>query len=220
MQYDRLFNTESPGSVTDDILDDVNPDSIKILSGAVCEPSILSTCSAHLAASKDSSSLHFQFERLGYYALDKDSKSDKLIFNRVVTLKDAWSAGGGGEKKGGGSGERRRGNNAGGSKGGGEVAPDFARVRITTGRIIAAEPHPESEKLLVTKVDCGEDKPRTIVAGLAGHHSPSSLVGVGVLFCSNLKVSRVVGTESNGMLLGVSKEVSETGCNMNTASTI
>ena len=204
MQYDRLFKTESPGSATENFLDDVNPDSIKVLSGAVCEPSIQSTCSAHLVASKDPSSLHFQFERQGYYALDKESTPDNLVFNRVVTLKDAWS--GGKDGKQGGGGERRRGNNAGASKGGGEVAPDHARVRITTARVVSAEPHPESDKLLVTKVECGEDETRTIVAGLAAHVSPSSLEGVGVLFCSNLKPARVAGMESNGMLLGVSKE--------------
>ncbi|GMH56841.1 hypothetical protein TrRE_jg10463, partial [Triparma retinervis] len=153
---------------------------------------------------RDPSSLHFQFERQGYYALDKESTPDNLVFNRVVTLKDAWS--GGKDGKQGGGGERRRGNNAGASKGGGEVAPDHARVRITTARVVSAEPHPESDKLLVTKVECGEDETRTIVAGLAAHVSPSSLEGVGVLFCSNLKPARVAGMESNGMLLGVSKE--------------
>jgi len=201
MQYDRLFKTENPGSSSENFLDDVNPDSIKVLRGAVCEPSIRSACISHLEASKEPSSLHFQFERQGYYALDKESTPSNLVFNRVVTLKDAWSVGK--DQKARVANERRRGQAKSSNSSG--PAADHARVRITAGEILTVKPHPESDTLLITTVECGEPEPRTIVAGIAAHLSPTSLPGTPVLFCSNLKPARVAGTESNGMILGVSK---------------
>ncbi len=79
--YDRLYNHEAPSSQKDmDHLDFINPDSLKVIKAKV-EPSL-----------KDVKSLDkFQFQRVGYFCVDKDSSSDKLIFNRTVALKDSWS---------------------------------------------------------------------------------------------------------------------------------
>ncbi|MCW3785823.1 glutamine--tRNA ligase/YqeY domain fusion protein [Plebeiibacterium sediminum] len=79
--YDRLYNHEAPSSQKDaDHLDFINPDSLKIVTAKV-EPSL-----------KDAKPLdQFQFQRVGYFCVDKDSTSDKLIFNRTVALKDSWS---------------------------------------------------------------------------------------------------------------------------------
>ena len=78
--YDRLFTDEAPDSHKEkDFLEFVNPDSLKIVKGFV-EPS-LST-----ARNEDT----FQFQRLGYFTVDKDSSSEKLVFNKTVGLKDAW----------------------------------------------------------------------------------------------------------------------------------
>lgn len=99
MQYDRLFNKPSPGSDTGDFLDDINPDSVTVLEGARCEPSVAMDCLGHMSAVEGGAThhgeLHYQFERQGYYALDSSSTKDKLVFNRVVTLRDTW----GGEAK-------------------------------------------------------------------------------------------------------------------------
>ncbi|MBS3993473.1 MAG: glutamine--tRNA ligase/YqeY domain fusion protein [Bacteroidetes bacterium] len=79
--YDRLFNHEAPDSQKDkDFKEFINPDSLKIVTGFI-EPSV------KLAAIGD----RFQFQRLGYFCLDKDSSKDSLIFNRTVTLKDTWA---------------------------------------------------------------------------------------------------------------------------------
>ncbi len=79
--YDRLFSTPEPGADTGNFLDDLNPASLTTLTGCRVEPS--------LAGAKPGERL--QFERLGYFCVDPDSDSEKLIFNRTVTLKDAWA---------------------------------------------------------------------------------------------------------------------------------
>jgi glutaminyl-tRNA synthetase len=78
--YDRLFKEANPGSADRNYLDDINPDSVK-------------TITAQLeAALKDAKPEdRFQFERHGYFVADrKDSQSGKPVFNRTVTLRDAW----------------------------------------------------------------------------------------------------------------------------------
>lgn len=78
--YDRLFTDEAPDSHKEkDFLDFVNPESLKTVTGFV-EPSLKT------AQIEDT----FQFQRLGYFTVDKDSVAEKLIFNKTVGLKDAW----------------------------------------------------------------------------------------------------------------------------------
>lgn len=78
--YDRLFTDEAPdGHKEKDFLEFVNPDSLKIVT-AYLEPS--------LATAKIEDK--FQFQRLGYFTVDKDSTDVKLVFNKTVGLKDAW----------------------------------------------------------------------------------------------------------------------------------
>ena len=82
-QYSHLFTAERPDKVDEgvDWKDGMSPESLVVLSDAKLEPS--------LAESKPGD--RFQFERQGYYCADKDSTSEKLIFNRTVTLKDSWA---------------------------------------------------------------------------------------------------------------------------------
>jgi len=78
--YDRLFTDEAPDAHKEkDFLEFVNPDSLKIVTGYV-EPSL------QTAKNEDK----FQFQRMGYFTVDKDSTADKLVFNKTVGLKDAW----------------------------------------------------------------------------------------------------------------------------------
>jgi glutaminyl-tRNA synthetase len=79
--YDRLFKVENPAAEEGDFLDYINHDSLQIISKAYIEPSLLD---AKLGQA-------FQFIRKGYFVLDRNSNSDKLIFNRTVTLKDNWA---------------------------------------------------------------------------------------------------------------------------------
>ena len=79
--YDRLFNHEAPASQKDtDPLDFINPDSLKVITAKV-EPSL-----------RDAAILDkFQFQRIGYFCVDKESSANKLVFNRTVSLKDSWT---------------------------------------------------------------------------------------------------------------------------------
>ncbi len=80
--YERLFIKENPDNTMEDenYKDFLNPDSLKVITAKV-EP--------ELANAKSSD--RFQFERVGYFCVDYDSKEGKLIFNRTATLKDSWN---------------------------------------------------------------------------------------------------------------------------------
>ncbi len=79
--YDRLFTDESPDGHKDkDFKEFLNPDSLQVI-GAYVEPSL-----------KNAKILdRFQFQRLGYFCVDKDSTNDQLVFNRTVPLRDSWA---------------------------------------------------------------------------------------------------------------------------------
>lgn len=79
--YDRLFKTENLNTIDDDFINHLNPDSLTIVPNALVEPSLKD------AKAGD----QFQFERQGYFIVDKESTDDKLVFNRTVTLRDNWS---------------------------------------------------------------------------------------------------------------------------------
>lgn len=79
--YDRLFSDEAPDSHKDkDFMEFLNPNSLEVIKAYV-EPSLQS------AKVRD----RFQFQRLGYFAVDDDSTSDKLVFNKTVGLRDTWA---------------------------------------------------------------------------------------------------------------------------------
>ncbi|MFN0173316.1 MAG: glutamine--tRNA ligase/YqeY domain fusion protein [Saprospiraceae bacterium] len=78
--YDRLFQVEDPAG-EEDFKSTINPDSLRVLENALIEPALLG---ADLGD-------RFQFTRLGYFCVDPDSTSEKMVFNRTVTLKDTWA---------------------------------------------------------------------------------------------------------------------------------
>lgn len=79
--YNHLFTVESPDADNEkEFTEFLNPDSMVVLDPIYVEPSLQS------AKVGD----HFQFERLAYFSVDKDSTPDKLVFNRTVTLRDQW----------------------------------------------------------------------------------------------------------------------------------
>jgi glutaminyl-tRNA synthetase len=78
--YDRLFNAEEPGS-SGDFRVDLNPASLEVVSDCKVEPSLASATPGS----------RFQFERIGYFCVDRDSTASRPVFNRTVTLKDSWA---------------------------------------------------------------------------------------------------------------------------------
>jgi glutaminyl-tRNA synthetase len=81
--YENLFLKENPSDVEEgkDVLDNLNPNSLEVIPDAKLEPSL-----ANAAVGT-----RYQFERLGYFSVDPDSKPGKPVFNRTVALKDAWA---------------------------------------------------------------------------------------------------------------------------------
>lgn len=79
--FDRLFNVPEPDKTEEGktFLDNLNPDSLQVTEAFV-EPTLIDECPL----------AHYQFERMGYFCIDPDSK-EKLIFNRTVTLRDSWA---------------------------------------------------------------------------------------------------------------------------------
>ena len=80
---------------------------------------------------------------------------------------------------------------------------DFTRVKLCVGRIIEASEHPQADRLLVVKVDLGDEQ-RQICAGLRGHYAPDQLIGRNIIVVANLAPRRMRGLESQGMLLAAS----------------
>lgn len=72
---------------------------------------------------------------------------------------------------------------------------------MRVGKILNVEDHPNADKLYVLTVDLGEEKPRTIVAGLKDHCSKDHLKGKSAIFLVNLEPSKIRGIESEGMIL-------------------
>ena len=78
--YDYLLTTDENGNLPEDFIGALNPDSL-IVKNALIEPSVRWT----------NSGTHYQFLRLGYFVVDPDTTPEKLVFNRVVGLKDSWA---------------------------------------------------------------------------------------------------------------------------------
>jgi glutaminyl-tRNA synthetase len=79
--YDHLFTMADPEEGGKDFRSNLNPHSLTILDSCQVEPS--------LSGAEPGS--RFQFERLGYFCIDRDSAEDRIVFNRTVTLRDTWS---------------------------------------------------------------------------------------------------------------------------------
>jgi glutaminyl-tRNA synthetase len=81
--YDTLFTREDPNQVDEgqEFTANLNPQSLEVVGGAKLEPSLRGAAAG----------TGYQFERLGYFSVDPDTKPDKLVFNRTVALRDTWA---------------------------------------------------------------------------------------------------------------------------------
>ena len=218
--YDRLFKVENPG--TDEgtsFLDEVNPDSKLTLKSIKTEP--------HLAKAKPGD--RFQFERLGYFIVDKDSVAGpgELVWNRTVGLKDSWAKieAKGGKKAGpspqpsprqAGRGSKEptpsgskdpvpSAREAGRGLGRGDPSEitidDLNKVDLRVGLVKSAELVPDADKLLKLMVDLGEGRLRQIFTGLRPTYpDPAVLVGRKVMVAANLKPRQMKFGLSEGMI--------------------
>ncbi len=105
--FDRLFKAEEPGAAgadgaKRDFMEDLNPQSLEVIADAKLDPHLRDAAQVRTITRSivEHGVTHtipipqpdvFQFERLGYFAIDRDSTRDKPVFNRTVTLKDTWA---------------------------------------------------------------------------------------------------------------------------------
>ncbi|HEX4354070.1 MAG TPA: methionine--tRNA ligase subunit beta, partial [Polyangiales bacterium] len=92
---------------------------------------------------------------------------------------------------------------------------DFAKVELRVAEVLSAERVPKSDKLLKLSVNAGEPAPRQILAGIGLQHAPESLVGKRVIIVANLKPRKLMGLESQGMVLAAGDD---TGLHLTTVA--
>jgi glutaminyl-tRNA synthetase len=197
--YDRLFSVENPGGTEGrSFLDEVNGRSLEVLKDCVVEP--------HLAGYTVGARV--QFERIGYFCVDRESAPDKLVWNRTVTLKDTWAkieAKATSQKPENRQTEPKKAQSqpVENVKAPAEITIDeFARLDLRVGIVRAAETVAEAKKLLKLQVDVGEGRARQIFAGLrAFYPDPALLVGKRVIVVANLKPRQMKFGLSEGMVL-------------------
>ena len=77
---------------------------------------------------------------------------------------------------------------------------EFTKIKLRVGRVVEAGEHPNADKLVVLKMDLGDEQ-RQLVAGLKGYYTPEQLVGKNLIVVTNLAPRKMRGVESQGMLL-------------------
>jgi methionine--tRNA ligase beta chain len=80
---------------------------------------------------------------------------------------------------------------------------DFRKLELRVATVIAVEPHPNADRLLVLKIDLGTEQ-RQLVAGIRAHYEPQALVGKQIVVVANLEPATLRGVQSQGMLLAAS----------------
>jgi methionyl-tRNA synthetase len=81
---------------------------------------------------------------------------------------------------------------------------DFAKVDLRVGQVVSAERIPKADKLLLLKIDIGEEQPRQVLAGIAQYYEPENLLNRKVVVVANLKPRKLRGFESQGMVVAAS----------------
>jgi methionine--tRNA ligase beta chain len=187
--YDRLFTVPNPegGDEGANFLDNLNPDSLRKLTGVMLEPSL-----AHAEPGTT-----YQFERQGYFCADGEGG---LVFNRTVTLRDTWA------KIGKGAPEKAKAAPAKPAPKGPETPKitmdDFSKVDLRVGLIREVSLVEGSDKLLKLMVDVGEGRLRQIFAGIRpACPDPDDLLGRKVAVVANLKERQMKFGLSEGMIL-------------------
>ncbi|MBU1537123.1 hypothetical protein KKF84_17495, partial [Myxococcota bacterium] len=187
--YDRLFSIPEPDS-GDDYRSNINPDSLSIVE-ATLEP-----CMGQAKPME-----RFQFERLGYFVVDKESDINRgLVFNRTVSLRDSWA-------------KVERSAPAASpvvktpeEPGVPEITfDDFARVQLKIGVILEAQTVEGADKLLRLRVQVGENDIRQVLAGIRlAYPDEQLLVGKKVSVVTNLKPRKMKFGVSEAMILAAS----------------
>ena len=206
--YDHLFKVPDPSDVREgeDWRSNLNPNSLVVLTECMLEPSVKNVKSGD----------RFQFERQGYFCADPDSTRDKLVFNRTVTLKDTWARIQKTQQKGVNIIEKQEDRSQ--EKASGKLKQkrvdkqessleeisidDFAKVDLRVGIVREAGLVEGADKLIMLKVDIGEEHWRQVFAGIrSAYPQPEKLIGKKVIVVANLKPRKMKFGVSEGMIL-------------------
>jgi len=192
--YDRLFTVENP-LAEDDFLSTLNPNSLKTLDRVMVEPALTGLNPGDAV----------QFERQGYFIADAiDSKAGAPVFNRTVTLKDAWARL---QKQQQNAPKKQK------PKAKKKASPppeekgvisidDFSKIDLRVGTVVEAGLVEGAKKLIRLMVDLGEEKPRQVFAGIrSAYPEPEVLLGKNVIVVANLKPRQMSFGLSEGMVL-------------------
>jgi methionyl-tRNA synthetase len=82
---------------------------------------------------------------------------------------------------------------------------EFSQIELRVATVLAAEAHPNADRLVVLKIDLGDEQ-RQLVAGIRKHYEPADLVGKRIVVVANLQPATLRGVESQGMLLAASDD--------------
>ncbi len=206
--YDRLFSVENPGAdEAKSFIDEVNPESVVRVTGAVTEPYLASVAKP---------GARVQFERVGYFCLDPDSKPGAPVWNRTVGLKDGWAKieAKGGKKPAAPANKPAKPPKEAKPKAEPAAPPaevtidDLAKIDLRVGLVKSAELVPGADKLLKLMVDLGEGRLRQIFTGLRTEYpDPAVLVGRKVMVIANLKPRQMKFGLSEGMIFAAGLRV-------------
>ncbi len=78
---------------------------------------------------------------------------------------------------------------------------DFKKIEMKAGKVVSVEEHPNADKLIIVRADVGEERPRTLVAGLKDYYTAEELEGRCIVVVTNLEPAQLRGVRSEGMLL-------------------
>jgi glutaminyl-tRNA synthetase len=193
--YDHLLSKAEPGEEGEaqDFKAFLNPSSLEVLKDCRLEPGLKGAVPGS----------RFQFERLGYFCADtKDSTSDRMVFNRTVTLKDEWvkiqKTEGKAAPAGSTAGKRE------------DLVPigpeitidDFSKLDLRVAVVREAGLVAGADKLVKLMLDVGEGRLRQVFAGIrSAYPQPEKLVGKKMMFVANLKPRQMKFGLSEGMIL-------------------
>jgi len=192
--YEHLFTAVNPSIDEEvDFKSYLNPNSLQTLTACRVEPSLQNAAPGSQC----------QFERLGYFCVDKDSSPEKLIFNRTATLRDTWAKiQKAGEAPPGNIHEREKPREAIEPMGEEITIEDFSKVDLRVGVIREAGPVKGAKKLVRLMVDIGESRLRQIFAGISSAYpEPEELISKKVIVVANLKPRKLRFGISEGMVL-------------------
>lgn len=130
-----------------------------------------------------------------------DKKQEAAILESLGVVSEAKSKS---ESKSKSKSGKGKGKDTGSSASGFLEFDDFLKVELKVGLILEAEAVPKSDKLVKLRIDLGEKEPRQVLAGIREHYAPEKLVGKRVVVVANLKPRKIMGVESQGMVLAAS----------------